>query len=229
MRFVNFTIQNARERTFLAQIRNRQSYLLVLWINQWEFFSWQSIVLIRLFQTNFFARRPRLASILLHKYFLWRFPKSLLVRSSWHQVGGFFNIEVNARSVSWALFNSWDRESKWNQDVENFIWCGAFDVPDPENNFTCPLLLEEDEDSLEADVNDAGDTPEENPGHRLLEGEHISSVDPDTVHPSKRAMIAHEPAFLNRKWFKVKVDSVWRQYLDIKMPYEEQEQHSENQ
>ena len=92
--------------------------------------------------------------------------------------------------------------------MENFIRCDTLDVPDPENGFTRPLLLEEDEDSLEADVNDAGDTPEENPGHRLLEGEHISLVDPDTVHPSKREMIAHEPAFLNRKWFKVKVDSV---------------------
>ena len=80
--------------------------------------------------------------------------------------------------------------------MENFIPCGALDVPDPENSFTAPLLLVEDEESLETDVDDAGDTPEEDPGHRLFESEHVSSVSSDTALPSKWAITAHESPYL---------------------------------
>ena len=81
--------------------------------------------------------------------------------------------------------------------MENFIPCGALDVPDPENSFTAPLLLVEDEESLETDVDDARDTPEENPGHRLLEGEHISTITTNAAHLSQWTMAAHELALLN--------------------------------
>ena len=132
--------------------------------------------------------------ILMHKYSLRRLPKILLllVRSSRHQGGGFFYVEAN----TWRGFVSWDWESKWNQNVKNFIGCGAFDVPNPEYGLTGPLLLVGDEEMLEADVCDAWEAPEENPGHRLLQSEDISSVTPDAAHPSQWAVTAHEPAFL---------------------------------
>ena len=53
--------------------------------------------------------------------------------------------------------------------MENFIEGGAFEVPDPENSFTAPFFLVEDEHGLKNYVDDPGHAPEENPNHRLDE------------------------------------------------------------
>ena len=51
--------------------------------------------------------------------------------------------------------------------MENFIEGGAFEVPDPENSFTAPFFLVEDEHGLKNYVDDPGNAPEEDPSHRL--------------------------------------------------------------
>ena len=133
--------------------------------------------------------------IFLHKYWLGWLPKSLSGRSSWHQDRGFVNIETSAWWVFWAPVR-WNGKCEWYQDVEAFEVHKALRVPDPEKSFTAPLLLVDDEESLEADVCDAWEAPENDPGHRLLEGEHVSTVSPDAAHPSQWTMVAHEPALL---------------------------------
>ena len=80
--------------------------------------------------------------------------------------------------------------------METFICHEALHVPDPEKSFTAPLLLVADEERLEADVGDAGEAPEDDPGHRLLEGEHVPSVSPDAAHPSQWTILPHEPTLL---------------------------------
>ena len=96
--------------------------------------------------------------------------------------------------------------------MENFIEGGAFEVPDPENSFTAPFFLVEDEHGLKNYVDHPGDAPEENPNHRLdeihfylffislqfnlFEGEHISAVATDAAHPSMWTKTLHEPTIL---------------------------------
>ena len=53
--------------------------------------------------------------------------------------------------------------------MENLIEGGAFEVPDPENSFTAPFFLVEDEHGLKNYVDDPGNAPEEDPSHRLRE------------------------------------------------------------
>ena len=77
-----------------------------------------------------------------------------------------FNIRYDY-TLGFDVLKDW--RSKWDQDVENFIECGAFEVPDPENSFTGPIFLVEDEHGLKNYVDDPGDAPEENPNHCLDE------------------------------------------------------------
>ena len=74
--------------------------------------------------------------------------------------------------------------------------------------------------------------PEEDPGLGLFESEHISWVAPDAAHLSKRAVTAHELAFLfEKKPLEIKqmLLAFERKYLEIKMPCKDHEQHYRNQ
>ena len=59
--------------------------------------------------------------------------------------------------------------------MENFIEGGAFEVPDPENSFTAPFFLVEDEHGLKNYVDDPGNAPEKDPSHRLREVDYYQS------------------------------------------------------
>ena len=214
MGLVNLTIQNWRKFISLPKIRNWQNKLLSFWLNQRDSFFGQQIVPVRLFWTTFFLQAPvvfllllvewrRLPGIFLHKYQLGRIPKSSMLdeRSSWLQDRGFVNIEATAWWVFWAPI-SWNGECEWYQDEEAFVCHETLCVPDPETRFTAPLLHVVNEENLEADVGDARETPENHPGHRLLEGEHISTITTDATHLSKWTMVANKLALLNMSIIK---------------------------
>ena len=80
--------------------------------------------------------------------------------------------------------------------MEKLVRQKSLDVPDPKVGGPGPLVLVPDQNGLKNAVSPTRKAPEHNPGHCLFEVEDISTIPPDTAHPSQRTVTAQELARL---------------------------------
>lgn len=66
--------------------------------------------------------------------------------------------------------------------MKAFVGNNPPDVPDPEESLATPLLFELEENGLKSEVDEAdAETPVDDPGDRLFEGDHVPSVVSDAA------------------------------------------------